>query len=157
MGTRLKKSIALISTTLLLSVSLTSCSTALSKEEAADRYLDAACPASLLSDSVVNSLRGTSVENINSATANLRDAIQEEAKILSDDSINWPSEVKPLIEELSTELIPQISVWNRFAKADTFDELNSIEIPSNINDETIQKIRVELDLPADIFEICMAR
>lgn len=136
---------------------MSGCSSSMTKEAAAEKYLDVVCPVNLIVDSVETSLAGTDIDSINMSASKYRDALQAEAKVLGDESIPWPPKVKPLMEQLSKELIPAIDVFNQFATAKSFDEMDAIKIPQTSMGETTQELRIELDLPSNLDETCLSR
>ena len=141
-----------------LFIGLTGCASQMSKQEAAEVYLDAACPANIAVNSGDFETLTTNLDALKENSAQVRDALQSEAKVFSDSSIAWPSDVKAQIPKLADGLLPAITYFNRLALAENWDIVNSIPaIPNDSFEEDVQKVRIALDLPASITEVCKSR
>ena len=152
------KNIAIGAFTVIVVMGVSGCSSQMSKQEAAEKYLDAACPANIAVNSGDYDTLTTNLEALKANSAQVRDALQNEAKVFSDSSIAWPTEVKELIPKLADGLLPGITYFNRLALADNWDIVNSISFPSSDSfEEDVQKVRIALDLPASITETCKSR
>lgn len=97
--------------------------------------------------------QGSLPQAIESASR-LRDLFQNSAKVFSDESIEWPEKVVPLIKELRDYQISNIAYFDLVSKSQSIDEALAVPLPDFTYAEVAQEVRVELDLPADTNDSC---
>lgn len=136
---------------------LTSCSGALSPEDAGQRYLSAVCPANTALDSISPALDGDDLDAVHQSASAYGEAARSAAKLLTDSSTKWPDEVDPEdLEAVADSYLADLAVINEYTAAQSIEEARNVFWPGDEAGSTAaQAIRLALDLPSDTTASCV--
>lgn len=155
-GFMLRKLAVVGALTVATTLVLTSCSGALSIEDAGQRYLSAVCPANAAVDPMNAAIDGDDLDAIHATTKAYGEAARSAAKTFSDPSIKWPEAVDPKdLKAVADSYLSDLAVINEYTAAQSPEETRKVSWPGDdAGASAAQGIRLALDLPSDTTESC---